>query len=203
MKKKFIEKSYQFITKYQFCNDIKTKKIKYGLEAIYNLISKTIILFILSILIGIWKEYCLLIIFYSLVRMYTFGIHAKTTLACWLTSTPIYIGGGLFIKYAIIPHKIMYLIWLFAFLSFLLLAPADTPAKPLIHKKRRIEQKMKACLICTLLLIPITFFSSRTINNTICYVLFIQSICINPITYWLTKTPFANYKLYLKNHGLN
>ena len=97
MKRKIIDWEYKFITKYQKCDELQTKKLKYGLEVIYNLLSKTIILFLISILLGVWKEYILLIIIYSFTRMYTFGIHAKSTLICWFTSTIIYIFGSWFV----------------------------------------------------------------------------------------------------------
>lgn len=203
MKKKFIESGCQFISKYEDCDDLKIKKLRYGLEAIYNLLTKTVVLFLIALLLGVWKEYFLLIFMYSLVRMYTYGIHAKTTLACWMTTTPIYIGGCLLIKYVIIPQPISYIIWAMGFISFLIWAPADTPAKPLIHADKRKKQKIKACMLCLLLLVVLIICPIKMITNSICYSLVVQSICINPITYWLTKTPFANYKLYLKNHGLN
>lgn len=203
MKKKFIEFGFQFISKYEVCDELKEKKIKYGLEAIYGLVTKTVVLFIISFLLGVWREYLLLILIYSLARMYTFGIHAKSSLACWLTSIPIYIIGSLFIKYVIIPFYWVYIIWSFAFISFLLWAPADTPEKPLIHEEKRKKQKLQSCFICLIFLILLILNPFRELTNSICYALVIQSICINPFTYWITKTPYANYKIYLKKHGLN
>lgn len=203
MKKEFIDKCCSFIAKHEECDELKMKKLSYGLEAIYNLLSKTIILFIVALILNVWKEYLLLIVVYSVVRMYSYGIHAKTTLMCWLTTTPIYIGGSLFIKYASIPISYIYAIWIFGFVSFLLWAPADTPAKPLIREKRRHIQKIKACTICILLLGVMIIYPNNHLSNAICYALVVQSICINPITYCITKTPYANYKTYLENHGLN
>lgn len=203
MKDKFIEKCCHFISKYENCDDLKIKKLKYGLEVIFNLLTKTIILFIVSMVLGIWQEYLLLILIYTLIRMYTYGIHAKSTLACWITTTLVYIGGGLLIKYIIIPQTVTIIIWLISLASFAIWAPADTPAKPLIRADKRKKQKIKACLVCFILLVVLIIHPSQIVNNTICYSLFVQSICINPITYWITKTPFANYKLYLKTHGLN
>lgn len=203
MKKKFVNASYRFITKYEKCDELKEKKIKYGLESLYNLLTKVIVMLGLSILFNIWKEYLLLVGFYSLVRRYTYGIHAKSTLACWFTTIPIYMLGCYFIKFASLPNPIIYFIWSLSFVSFLLWAPADTPARPLIHQNIRKQQKTKSCLICILYLLLIIALHIRYIDNVIIYSLLIQSICINPITYWITKTPFDNYKVYYKKHGLN
>ena len=92
MKKKFINYSINLI-------DLDKKKLKYGLEGFYNLITKVVVLIILALILNLTKELFLLIIIYSLFRLYGFGIHAKKTWQCWLTTIPIYIGGCFFIKY--------------------------------------------------------------------------------------------------------
>lgn len=203
MKQIFVNTCCSFVSNHEDCDELKMKKLKYGLEAIYNLISKTVILFGVALLLNIWKEYLLLILVYSIVRMYSYGIHAKTTLMCWITTTPIYIGGSLFIKYMSLPYYAIYGIAIFSFVSFLLWAPADTPAKPLIREEKRHLQKIKSCIICILLFVIQLKTTNQSIINVISYSLAIQSICINPITYYLTKTPYANYKIYLQTHGLN
>lgn len=203
MKKKFIENTYLFITKYQDCDELKTKKIKYGLEALYNLITKVVVMLIISIILGIWREYLLLVLIYASARRYAYGIHAKKSIICWITTLPIYLVGCYIIRCISLPNYLIYILWFFGFISFLLWAPADTPARPLIHKEIRKKQKIKACLTCIIYLFCIILFQYPLINNAIIYCLVVQSICINPITYKLTKTPFANYKLYYEKHGLN
>jgi len=198
-----MESSYQFIAKYETCDELKTKKLIYGLEALYNLITKFIVMLFITIILGIWKEYLLLILIYSSARRYAYGLHAKNTITCWLTTLPIYLLGCYFIRSISIPSNLMYGLWFFGFLSFLFWAPADTPARPLIHSEIRKKQKIKACLVCLIYLFCIIGFQNPLLSNACIYCLIIQSICINPLTYKLTKTPFDNYKLYYKNHGLN
>ena len=195
--------SYQFITKYEECDELKTKKIKYGLELLYNVITKLIVMLILSILIGLFKEYILFTIVFAITKRYTYGIHAKKSITCWFITLPIYLGGSYFIHNAVLPSYVIYLIWLFSFISFALWAPADTPAKPLIHQEIREKQKLLACATCFIYLAIILIFQYNSINNAIVYSLIVQSICINPVTYLLTKTTYANYKVYYQKHGLN
>ena len=203
MKRNFIEKCYQFISKYQTCDELQAKKIKYGLEGIYNVLTKVIVMAIITIILGIWKSYILLIIFYALARRYAYGLHSKSSITCWILTLTIYIFGSYFIHYAHLQNYIIYFIWCFSFLSFLLLAPADTPKRPLIHKEKRRIQKIKSCIICLIYLGLIFLFQNCFINNAIIYSLFVQSLCINPLLYKITNTPFDNYKTYCKNHGLN
>lgn len=49
MKDKFINSSINFIQKYQECDDLKLKKLKYGLEGIYSLLVKISVVIIISI----------------------------------------------------------------------------------------------------------------------------------------------------------
>lgn len=202
MKKKFIDNCYNFITNYEDCDDLKTKKIRYGLETIYNLLTKLIVLTILTLWLNIFKDFILLVVCYSLARRYAYGLHAKTSIACWITTLPIYLLGCYIIHYVSIPNYLVYSLWSFSFLSFLLWAPADTPQRPLIHENIRKKQKIKACTICLIYLLLIGLQISFVTSACI-YSLLIQSICINPITYKLTHTPFDNYKIYGKTHGLN
>ena len=150
MKRKFIKQSLNFIKSKKKITNLEEKKLLYGLEAFYNLFTKTIVLIILAIIFDCLKELILLTFIYSTLRLYGFGIHAKTSLQCWFTTLPIYIGGCLFIRYCELPIVILYILWIFSFISFILFAPADTPARPLIHKEKRIRAKILSIVIQTI-----------------------------------------------------
>lgn len=203
MKKKFIESVFSFVSKYQKCDELQEKVIRYGLEALYNLISKLIVMLVISIILGIWREYLLLVIIYASARRYAYGLHAKSSITCWLTTLPIYLLGCYFIRYVNIPQSMVYILWIFGFISFAKWAPADTPARPLIHPEIRKKQKIKASIVCLLYLGCILYFQNQLLTNGLIYCLTVQAICINPLTYKITKTPFNNYKIYYEKHGLN
>ena len=56
MKEKFINWGVNFITKYQECDDLRLKKIKYGLEGMYSMLIKLTITFIISIILKTLKK---------------------------------------------------------------------------------------------------------------------------------------------------
>lgn len=199
VKKKFIESALTKIKQQKKLTSLEEKKLRYGLEAFYNLATKTIVLIILAIVFDLVIELLLLALVYSTLRLYGFGIHAKTSLQCWFTTIPIYMLGGLFIKYATITSNVIYIFWIISFLSFLLFAPADTPARPLIRKNKRIRAKILSVLILCIYFIIYTLNISSMFNNVIIYAICMELIVINPLTYKLTKTPFHNYKIYEKN----
>lgn len=194
MKSSFIENSILTISKTRELTPLDEKKLRYGLEGFYNLFTKMIVMTILAILLDIILEYLLLILVYSTLRLYGFGIHMKTSLQCWFTTLPIYIGGCLLIKYGTFSPTISILIFVVGYLSFLFFAPADTPARPLIHKEKRIRAKILSLIILTCYLVLFLYVDSSIVSNTILYGIIMESVCINPLTYKIFHTPFNNYK---------
>ena len=198
MKKKFINYSLNYIESKKTLTALERKKIKYGLEGFYNLISKFIVLVILAIIFDLTVELLLLSIIYGFLRLYGFGLHAKKTWQCWISTIPIYIGGCFLIKYLVLPPTVCYIIWIFGLLSFILFAPADTKARPLIHKEKRIRAKILSIVIIILLFIINIYLKNNIFLNTSLYALIVQSIIMNPITYKIFKAPYNNYKAYQK-----
>ena len=92
MKEKFVSSSINFISKYQKCDDLKLKRLKYGLEGIYSLVVKTFVVLIISIITQTLIETLLLMIFYAGIRTFSYGMHAKNNITCWITTILIYNG---------------------------------------------------------------------------------------------------------------
>ncbi len=198
MKEKFINSSLAFIMKYQECDDLKIKRLKYGLEGIYSLIIKTSVVILISLILNTIKETLLLILFYAGIRTFSFGWHAKTSIGCWITTLSLYNGLPLLIKYINIPSILEYIILGVSTISIILWAPADTPKRPLIRKKQRIKAKILSIFIVILYILIFTLTNITIIKDTIIIALTMQTIFINPITYKITKTQFNNYKYYKK-----
>lgn len=198
MKQKFVNSSINFITKYQECDDLKLKRLKYGLEGIYSLVVKLTVVLIIAILTKTIEETALLILFYAGIRTFSYGIHAKSNIACWITTILIYNGFPFLIANTNIPNYINYIILAFSLLSMFLWAPADTPKKPLIRKNQRMKCKIISIIVVLIYTIIYLINKIKIIDNSIIYALLIQSILINPITYKITNTRFNNYKYYKK-----
>lgn len=200
MKEKFVNSSINFICKYQECNDLKMKQLKYGLEGIYGLLIKLTAVIIISIITGTYKETLLFLLFYTGIRTYSFGFHTKSSLACWITTITIYNIIPFIFKNILITDIVGYIIIGLAFISMILWAPADTPKRPLIRKEKRRKCKIISSMVVIMYAFLFYFNKNILIDNAIIYALIIQSILINPITYKITKTQFNNYKYYHKNN---
>ena len=203
MKKKVVDYLTNFIIRNKKCSEKDILVYRYGLEALYNQVTKTVVILIITIILKTYIEYFLLIVFYTFLRLFAFGIHANTSWGCWLTSGPIYIGGSYFIKYANYPKHII-LIALTIFIIFAILwAPADTKKRPLIRKEQRKKLKIKSILVGIIYGILVFIVTNNKILNSICFSLVLESICICPLTYYITGNTFNNYITYNKEHGLN
>lgn len=199
MKEKFVSSSINFISKYQKCDDLKLKRLKYGLEGIYSLVVKTFVVLIISIITQTLIETLLLMIFYAGIRTFSYGMHAKNNITCWITTILIYNGCPFLIANINLPTLMGYIILFIALISMILWAPADTPKKPLIRKEQRKKCKILSIIIILIYTLIFLINKNPIINNSIIYALIIQIIFINPLTYKLTKTQFNNYKYYKKN----
>ena len=92
MKKLIINKCMELVTTYN--KDLSQRdidKIKYGLEGLYLTITKLIFIIIVSIILGIWKETLLLILIFNGIRLTAFGVHAKKSIDCLISSTLFFI----------------------------------------------------------------------------------------------------------------
>lgn len=200
MKEKFINSSINFISKYQECDDLKLKRLKYGLEGIYSLIVKISVVILISIITKTLTETLLFILFYAGIRTFSFGWHAKSNIACWITTLLIYNVILYFIINIDYPIYIGYIILGISLISMLLWAPADTPKRPLIRKKQRLKSKILSITVLVLYAVIYVTINSNPLKNIILYSLLIQTILINPVTYKITNTRFNNYKYYKKNN---
>lgn len=198
MKEKFINSSINLVCRYQECDDLKLKRLRYGLEGMYSLIVKLSVVIIISIITNTIRETLLFLLFYAGIRTFSYGMHAKSNIACWITTITIYNIIPILLSSISIPRYIGYIILGIALISMILWAPADTPNKPLIRKKQR--QKCKILSIIIVLIYTIIYLMNKTliINNALLYALTIQIIFINPLTYKITNTQFNNYKHYKK-----
>ncbi|MBE6154690.1 MAG: hypothetical protein E7163_03880 [Firmicutes bacterium] len=200
MKENFINSSINFISKYQEINDLKMKQLKYGLEGLYSLFVKLTIVLIMAFITKTITYTLLYLLFYTGIRTFSYGWHAKSNISCWITTILIYNIIPILIKNLTIPSFIGYIILIISFISVILWAPADTPKKPLIRKKQRDKLKILSTIIVLIYSLIFIFSKNTTINNSLIYALTIQIIFINPLTYKLTNTQFNNYKYYKKKN---
>lgn len=199
MKEMFLNKSISLLTKqYDYDSDT-LDRVKYGLEVIYITITKISVILIVSLLFNSFKETLVLIIFTNFIRLFAYGLHAKKSWHCYVSSI---------ISFVLLPHLFVniefniiqkILISTLTLLSMILYAPADTYKRPLINEKHRNTLKRNSIFITLIYIILIFSINNNFITNLILLSLIIQSALINPFIYKIFDLPYNNYKSYKKS----
>jgi accessory gene regulator B len=200
MKKKFLIYSTGLIKQYYpEIDDIKMEEYRYNLEGFYLTISKMLIIFPLAIIIGVFKEMIILLVFYNLIRETAHGLHASKSWICLISSAIIFIGCPLLAKIITIPFIYQIILEIIGLILIALYAPADTKKAPIIKKVKRKKLKIHSIINCLFLIIINLFIKNSTISNIIIISIWIGVFLILPISYKLFNQTYNNYIEYLKN----
>ena len=198
MKEKFLNSSINFIKKNKKKKYTKEEIeiILYGLESLYLVITKAVIIFLIAFLLRIGKEVILVLIFYNILRSQAFGIHASKSSYCLISSITLFIGGAILTKFITIPYYISLTLSIICNILIIIYAPADTHKRPLINKKKRKSFKYKSIIISILYLLTIILFNKYKFVDYLIIGMINATIMILPITYKIFKLPYNNYKNY-------
>lgn len=197
MKKLIINKCMELVTTYN--KDLSQRdidKIKYGLEGLYLTITKLIFIIIVSIILGIWKETLLLILIFNGIRLTAFGVHAKRSIDCLISSTLFFILFPILCIKLTIPLIVKVILFIPLTVLIGIFAPADTEKRPLINKKKRKIYKMLSIMISIIYMTIAIVIKDNTLSNCFIFAIVIQIIIMLPITYKIFGVSYNNYKTY-------
>lgn len=197
MKKLIINKCMELVTTYN--KDLSQRdidKIKYGLEGLYLTITKLIFIIIVSIILGIWKETLLLILIFNGIRLTAFGVHAKRSIDCLISSTLFFILFPIICIKLSIPLIVKVILFIPLTVLIGIFAPADTEKRPLINKKKRKIYKMLSIMISIIYMTIAIVIKDNTLSNCFIFAIVIQIIIMLPITYKIFGVSYNNYKTY-------
>lgn len=176
----------------QYSKD-KVDIIMYGLESIYLLLTKTIVILLIAFILNILKEVIIFTVFYNLLRLPSFGMHANKSYQCWILSIVFFICIPYLLTIFSLTLYIKLIINTISLSLIILFAPADTPKRPIIDKKRRLVYKLLSIIIACVMTI-LSFYFDNYIGNSLTISLLLQSLMILPITYKIFNISYNNYK---------
>lgn len=203
MKEFVLNKCMNIIKKEKNYDKTKLAEIKYGLEGMYLMITKLIIISIIAIILGIFKEFLLFITIYTFIRIPSFGIHATKSWICLITSLLVFISIPLLIINIELNINYKIIIGILSTIHICIYSPADTHKKPIINKTRRKIYKILSTIVSSIYIILSIVIKNQYIANCFLFSTLLQNILISPITYKIFKLPYNNYKTYMLKHGLN
>lgn len=195
MKSKILNSTVIYLKKYNkgLSND-DLERINYGLEGLYLTLTKMIIIFVLALILGVFKEVFTLLILFNFIRYTGFGFHANTSLECLVLSTLNFIVIPLIFLNVNLTNDIKLIICILCIFSYLLFAPADTVKRPLPNKKKRLIRKIVT--VCIGIVYSILVFILPEFAPLLLSALVIQAIVIQPLLYKIFGQPYNNYKNY-------
>lgn len=175
-------------------SDEKLEVIEYGLEAIYMLITKMVIITGISVVLGIFKEYIIVLLIFNSVRFTGFGLHAKNSNLCLYGSALVFLLVPYVCSVVVLNSYIKLILGCFCTVMFLLYAPSDTQKRPIVNPKRRMFYKTTTCFIAIILTILSLKVAENFLSNAFLFGMLIEVFMIHPLVYKLFKMPYNNYK---------
>lgn len=171
-------------------------ELRYGLEGLYLTVTKLIIIFVGSAVLGIFKEMLTLLIIFNITRTTGFGLHASKSWICLLSSSCIFLLLPFVAKIIIIPFYFKWILGIIAIILMFLYAPADTKKRPLIRKHRRERYKFITTITCIILVTLMLFIENQILSNLLLFGIYTEVVMILPLTYKMFHLSYNNYKTY-------
>ena len=195
MKKVFLDGCIELIkNNNQDISQEKLDEVRYGLEGIYLTITKTIFIFALTYFLGIFKEMFFMLVIFNILRTTGFGLHAKKSWQCWVSSTILFVIFPLLSNYIVIPLVLKIVLGITSIILMFFYAPADTYKHPLVNKKKRLIWKYITTINTIILVFVSILIKDSCITNLIVFAIYTEILLINPISYKLLDLPYNNYK---------
>ncbi len=202
MRKVIIDKLMNYITKRKKLDEDSKAIIKYGLESIYILITKSIVIFTIACLLGIFKEMITFLLLFNVIRTYAHGLHATKSYICLIVSSLCFIILPYISKIITIPDMLKIIMGIILTILIFKNSPADTHKKPIVSKKIRKKLKIKSTIIAVIFVV-LSLFVNNFISNCLLLSLLLETIFISPLTYKIFKLPYNNYLTYLEREEKN
>ena len=197
MKEVFINNSISLIQKYypQYSEE-KLAELKYGLLGLYLMITKSIVIFGISIYLGIFKELLIFTIIYNILRAPSFGMHASKSWICLFSSATIFILSTYLSFKLSIPINVKIIFGIIGIILIYKNSPADTAKKPIVSSKRRKIYKFLSTSIAIIFVVSSMLIENNFLSNAFILSLLIQCVLTSPTTYKICGETYDNYKSY-------
>lgn len=197
MKYFLVEKCMNLIRREQsHLTDEDLEKIEYGLAGVYLSTTKLIVVMIVAIILGQFKETIFFIMIYALIKIHSYGLHATKSWICLVSSLLIFIPIPWLAINGTIPFITKYIVGIISVGMIYMNSPADTHKKPIINKAKRRKHQLYATLIATIFVILSLLINNDFISNCFILALILQCFMSSPVIYNIFNLPYNNYLRY-------
>lgn len=174
----------------------KISEVKYGLESIYIMITKLLVIALLACFLNLFKEVVIFLLIYNIIRTFSFGLHATKSWICLIASTIAFILVPFICKTFTIGIWYKAIMGIITILLFFKNAPADTKKRPIVNKKRRLFFKYTSTIIAIIFAFASILIKDNFVANCFILASVVQCFMISPAVYKLFGLSYNNYLQY-------
>ncbi len=200
MKKIVMKKIMNYVKNNTKYNDTQLLEIEYGLTGIYLTISKMIIISIISLFLGIFKDMIIFMVLFNIIRTFAFGLHATKSWICLISSAIIFVGVPLISHYLTLNLLLKLFIGILCIIFIFKNSPADTKKRPIVSIRRRLILNYISTTIAIIFVILSLIINNDYISNCLIFSLILENILISSLVYKFFNLPYNNYIDFLKSH---
>ena len=200
MKKIVMKKIMNYVKNNTKYNDTQLLEIEYGLTGIYLTISKMIIISIISLFLGIFKDMIIFMVLLNIIRTFAFGLHATKSWICLISSAIIFVGVPLISHYLTLNLLLKLFIGILCIIFIFKNSPADTKKRPIVSIRRRLILNYISTTIAIIFVIISLIINNNYISNSLIFALILENFLISPLAYKIFNLSYNNYIDFLKSH---
>ena len=156
--------------------------LKYGVAVLYYFATKTVLLIVVSIVLGILSYTLVFMIVLGGLRRYARGLHFKSNLMCTITGFLNYIVGIFLALNLEIRFWQSSVIFTACVVLNILYAPSSTENSP-IKEKEKLSLKIKTLIVMVALFGTMLFIGEGVYRNIILFSTIIETVYVLPIAY--------------------
>ena len=172
------------------------EKLKLGIEIFIINISKIFLMILVASSVGTIKGTFTIFFAFGMLRTYSFGLHANTSLKCTIVSLIIFV----FTPYIIhlqelyVTNSLICIAFIFIIFLLYKYAPADTEARPILGTENRRRLKNNSLTIALFIFTLCFLIQDAEIKTLLFFGMVFQTVSILPITYKILKRRLNNYE---------
>lgn len=185
----FIRQFATWIVNNSSCCKVNLPAIVYGLELIFNSLTKILIIITSGYILGVYPYIVFALFAFSILRLQAGGYHSKSSNGCLIAMLSIIYSSIVIGKNIIIPNTVKILILILCNFIIYIAAPAFTENNP-IHNCSIIKKKKRNSLLIINLYFGSAFIIHDVYAEILILIILFESITLLP---WLYK--YLIYKL--------
>jgi accessory gene regulator B len=169
----------------------KLAEINYGIAVFITNSYKMVLIFLLAILLNIFKPFLVAFLSFGALRTFASGVHAKGEWTCLPVSTLFFFGIvylGMAVNLNVYALSILFALCFAAVLKY---APADTEERPIVSRRLRRRLKLLSCLTLSALYAAAVYTLGTSTSSIIAFAVLIETILILPVTYRLAGSMYG------------